>query len=105
MITEQEYSALADAPMTQERYEALCAQYGIEVTDKIAVYANGDYDYPTYGQIPQYRIYQLRAHARYQERLAAQTTQDREAQRQREIEALRQHERAILEEEEHDSGY
>ncbi len=60
-----EYFNLASEPMTQERYEMLCAQYGIEATDKIAMYINGDYDYATYGQTPQYRIYQLRAHARY----------------------------------------
>lgn len=104
MITREEYAALASERMTQERYQVLCAQYGIEATDKIANYMNGDYDYATYGQRPQYRIYQLRAHQRYQERLAAQTAQDREAQRQREIAHLRRYEQAIIEEQEHDRG-
>lgn len=105
MISQQEYFALASEPMTKERYETLCTQYGIEATDKIAGYMNGDYDYATYGQKPEYRIRQLRAHARYQERLAAQTTQDLEAQRQREIEHLRRYEQALIEEQTHDSGY
>lgn len=102
MITKEEYAALAREPMTQDRYEALCLHYGIEATSKIAMYRNGEYDYATYGQTPQYRIYQLRAHQRYQERIAAQTQADLDAQRQREIEHLRRYEQAMIEERAHD---
>ena len=103
-MTHEEYVALQTEPMTQERYEMLCAKYGFEATSKIAVYMNGNYDYENYGALPN-RIYQLRAVYRLREREAAQTAADEAKRRERQLAAIAAHNRATAEQEAHDSGY
>jgi hypothetical protein len=104
-MTNEEYTALALEPMTQERYEALAAQYGFEAIARVGEYRTGYYDYATYGNTPQYRVYQLRAAERLREREAAQTAADEARLRERQRASIAAYSAAVAEEAAHDSGY
>jgi hypothetical protein len=104
-MTNEEYTALSLEPMTQERYEALAAQYGFEAIVRVGEYRTGCYDYATYGKTPQYRIYQLRAIERLRERESAQTAADEARLRERQAASIAAYNAAVVEEYRHDRGY
>lgn len=106
-MTEAFYLALAEELMTQEHYDAICAEYDIPAPAFDLARYQGDYSWGQYGSKGHigHRVYQLRCQQRYQERLTAQTEQQKAAQHQKSIEHMRRYEQSIRDEQAHDAGY
>lgn len=101
-MTRNEWNALVDEPMTNERYEALRGRYGFERPRNFAVYLFAEYTFEECGASnADLRINQLRA---------LEIQRERERNAQAEVAAATRRrmaadEAAEAEQRSHDSGY
>lgn len=101
-MTENEFYALAYEPMTQERYERLCAEYGIEPEVRLARYVDPTYTWNEANTMVAKRIHQLRAGAKRREAQSNPATVA--AVRTATLAAMAREQQALVEEAEIDRG-